>query len=445
MYFFVRFFLRVSIQMGGSTSKLDLPAAPTQEEIFSHSTVSADYAKSIADKAAAAQAAAVATVDEIANATYWFRVKIGTGLFLTIVLAIVTIWYFVGPGKGGGGGGGGGTTTLSVTKATYAGNDVLTKVTSLITSGTTLAIPVPLSSSLGVSGCTGGACTNVFVINYTFSGDATKYPMSFSETQAVNITPSTRTGGGTGTPTDKALPPVESPSLFGRLGSYFTGSGDSGDHLPNAKVATASATIPAASAPISAKNGGAYGYQWWMYIDNWDHNYGKEKSVLVRADPSNTNIVNPSVTLHPTENNLDVAVSVYEGGNSSTGDTFTCSVRDVPLQAWFAVSVTLFDRNLDVYLNGKLVKSCVLPGVPKTVSGDIQLNQGNGFAGYMSNLYTYSRMLVPADAQAFYAAGTPSSALKNTSPTLASALTGNYSLKFGVDSASGKVVDSYTF
>ena len=189
-----------------------------------------------------------------------------------------------------------------------------------------------------------------------------------------------------------------------------------------------------------------------MYIDHWDHNYGKEKPVLIRSDPSNTNIVNPSITLHPTENNLLVAVSIYDSANdtlntstASTGDTFTCEVQDIPLQSWFAVSVTLFSRNLDIYLNGKLVKSCVLPGVPKLAAGDVQLNKDNGFAGYMSNLYTYSRMLVPSDAQAFYAAGTPSSALTNKSPSLAAAVSGNYSLKFGIQNASGKVIDSYTF
>ena len=70
------------------------------------------------------------------------------------------------------------------------------------------------------------------------------------------------------------------------------------------------------------------------------------------------------------------------------------------------MSVTVFGRNLDVYIDGKLVKSCFLTGVPKPAVGDIQLTPGGGFSGRVCDFYHYPRMLTPADTLAFWSGGT---------------------------------------
>jgi hypothetical protein len=74
-----------------------------------------------------------------------------------------------------------------------------------------------------------------------------------------------------------------------------------------------------------------------------------------------------------------------------------------------SVGITVSTRNLDVYLNGNLVKSCFLSGVPKPVSGSVTLNADGGFSGWMCGFYHYDKMLVPSDAQAFYGSGVPCS------------------------------------
>jgi hypothetical protein len=43
----------------------------------------------------------------------------------------------------------------------------------------------------------------------------------------------------------------------------------------------------------------------------------------------------------------------------------SCSIEDVPLQRWTNLIISLDNRALDLYLDGKLVRTCVLPGVPK--------------------------------------------------------------------------------
>ena len=156
----------------------------------------------------------------------------------------------------------------------------------------------------------------------------------------------------------------------------LSGAPSSPDQAPLPLDGKTQTVIPASNIPItqSADNG----IQFWMYIKDWDYNFGKSKGVIVRKDSTNGSFSNPNITLHPTDNSLNVSVSIYGSGTgaassnpaganstSANGDVFTCTVENVPLQTWFSVSATVFQRNLDVYINGKLVKSCVLPGVPR--------------------------------------------------------------------------------
>jgi hypothetical protein len=196
--------------------------------------------------------------------------------------------------------------------------------------------------------------------------------------------------------------------------------------------------------------------QWWMYIKDWNYGYGKEKSVLTRSDTTSGSIMNPNITLGATDNNLRVSVSIFPSDDSNAknapapaghsgvaDDVFVCEVSDVPLQTWFSVSLTVFDKNLDIYIDGKLVKSCLISGVPKPCVGDIQISPKGGFSGYICDFYHYPRMLVPSDASTFYNAGTT---CKNKTPSASpTTVATGYSVKFGVYDPVGKEVQEYTF
>ena len=254
-------------------------------------------------------------------------------------------------------------------------------------------------------------------------------------------------------PNDKGMeaPP---PPFFSKIYNSVFGN-SSGDLAPSFHDATTSTSVPGNRAPLSAERDGGYGMQWWMYVKDWNYGYGKPKSVVKRSDSTNSSVMNPHISLHPTDNSLQVSVSVYpatEGGagkaqpapaghSGSSDDVFTCEVPNIPLQTWFSVSVTVFGRNMDIYIDGKLVKSCFLSGVPKPAVGDIQLTPDGGFSGRMCNFYHYPKMLTPADALSFWSAGT---SCKNQTTTGKSSATG-YSVKFGVYDAIGKQVQEYAF
>ena len=300
-------------------------------------------------------------------------------------------------------------------------------------------------------------------ITYHFEGNkpgldtSVKSPAPFPVTQSIDISIANETENFTNKKPTKSSSSTQNKtgsSILGKIKNVFNYSGSSADLLPYPKDATALATIPSSSAPLSGGQEGAYGMQFWMYIKDWNHNFGKDKFIISRNDSTNSNIGNPEVSLHPTDNTMKISISIFPdnhenssksepapaGHSSSTDDVFVCEIPDIPLQAWTSVSITTFSRNLDVYLNGKLVKSCLLSGVPKPASGDIILNKDGGFSGYLCSFFHYPRMLVPSDAQTFYGQGTSCTSV--TDPSTSTKVTG-YGFKFGVYDAAGKEINQY--
>lgn len=231
----------------------------------------------------------------------------------------------------------------------------------------------------------------------------------------------------------------------------------SGDKTPSPVDGKVRTIIGAGEAPSTG--GADWGMQYWMYISGWDYKFGSDKDVVKRIAPNNPNVVSPRIFLSPAENTLNVRVSIFpadgEAGAAApeadtTGDSFTCSVENVPLQSWFAVSVTVFQRNMDIYINGRLVKSCVLPGIPKPAVGDIILNDNGGFSGSICNLNWYNTMLSPDDAKAFHVKGTQcappaeAGAAKVDEDSIFITLFG-YTFRFSTLSKEGKELSSYTF
>jgi hypothetical protein len=450
--------------MGGTTSKPQIEA-PAFAPDYSKAQFSADYVQSALDQATkiAQKSAEDASTQlgELGSEVSWLTTgvwSLGTLLFLASVGFIIyyvlfktgVVSSFFGITEGGGGG-----RSFLLHSAMQDGKDVSGPIAKLIV-GETLNISPSISSTLsGVNGpVSGTALPNPIILNYQFSDDTVTYTYSITDdSQSVSISSANNPGKASGQSTAPPSQKATSPSWFSSL---FAGSGGSGTLVSSMLDATNSSVVKATSAPLSSGGTGAYGMQWWMFIKDWNYGYGKDKQVLARADPTNTQVLNPSVALHPTDNTMRITVSVFPdesgsssktqpapaGHTSSTDDVFVCEVPNLPLQDWFSVSMTVFGRNLDVYIDGKLVKSCLLSGVPKPASGDITMAGNGGFSGSLCNFNHYSRMLVPADAASFYSAGT--SCKSSTGPSTASAATG-YAVKFGVYDTVGKKIQEYTF
>ena len=232
---------------------------------------------------------------------------------------------------------------------------------------------------------------------------------------------------------------------------------------PQPSALTTSVIDGKAKTVLEAKNlptgtGLSYGVQFWMFIKDWDYRFNEQKEIIKRVDSTNASATNPFIYLDQNMNTLHVRVSLFpssqEAGaanassTSSTGDSYTCSVENVPLQSWFSVSATVFQRNLDVYINGRLVKSCVLPGVPKPALGDMTINDNGGFSGGVCNVNYISQMITPEAAKAFYDKGTSceGTAPGSTAPADSFFITlFGYTFKFSKLSKDGKELSSFTF
>jgi hypothetical protein len=244
------------------------------------------------------------------------------------------------------------------------------------------------------------------------------------------------------------------------FGAFFIYQGVNGDSTQSNNLApepvdsSSSTVVPGKNAPPqSGPQGGNYGIQFWMFIKDWDYKFGEEKPVIIRGS---NNAFNPKIYLHPTENSMSVKVSVYPRDSStvgastpagvghsggSTDDNFVCTVPNVPLQKWTCVGVSVSGRNLDIYMDGLLVRSCLLPGVPKPATGSLQIMPGGGFSGSVIDMYHFSRALVPEDVRKFCSAGTKGTQYN----ALPSKSIFGYTVKLGVEDDSGKVVREFAF
>ena len=165
--------------------------------------------------------------------------------------------------------------------------------------------------------------------------------------------------------------------------------------------------------PAHLPRGGSsdYTYSIWLYINNWNYRVGEKKNIFARGTASDPA---PIVSLGANLNNVEVSLGTWpgQGAAGTSGSVSSCTLDNVPLQAWANVIMTLNNRSLDLYLDGKLVRTCVLPGVPIQSSGEPLVVCGNGpnggaggFEGYISNFQYFSRAVNPREAYAIYREG----------------------------------------
>jgi hypothetical protein len=150
-----------------------------------------------------------------------------------------------------------------------------------------------------------------------------------------------------------------------------------------------------------------YSYSIWVYIKDWSYKNGENKIIFSRKDGNGK--AGPEVFLGPTDNTLTVSVD-YTGGRTD------CQVTQVPIQAWVNIIVVLNNQALDIYIDGKLTRTCVLGGVPSMAIGASAWvcppNSGGpgatgqpGYDGSVSSFRAFPYPLNPREAYEIYREG----------------------------------------
>ena len=80
-------------------------------------------------------------------------------------------------------------------------------------------------------------------------------------------------------------------------------------------------------------------------------------------------------------------------------------IKNIPLQKWLNINVSVNDNNLDVFINGKLKRSFIVPGIVPTPSGSLALCPNGGFDGFISNSSYANRQLDQTTIRKIYQKG----------------------------------------
>ena len=169
----------------------------------------------------------------------------------------------------------------------------------------------------------------------------------------------------------------------------------SGGNAKNAKQIKAT-KLPGNPASVS------YTFSIWIYVNSWQYRYGQEKQIFYRsasATPNPSSVI-PQLSLGGSKNDLAITVGL-QGGQSESWN-----VNNIPLQKWCNIIVATTTRAVDTYIDGKLVNTHTLPGVPlSSGNANITLTPNGGFDGETSKFRYYSRTISPREAYEIYREG----------------------------------------
>ena len=166
--------------------------------------------------------------------------------------------------------------------------------------------------------------------------------------------------------------------------------------IPQDPEAEGSVTI---NRSVNADEGIEFTWSVWIYIDDLTYNSGKYRCVFYKGndfaknpnnqDSQGLNFPNnaPGLYITPNTNSLVIMMNTFNVINEEI------IVDDIPLNKWVNVIIRCQNNTLDVYINGTIVKSHNLHGVPKQNYGDVFVAANGGFSGYISNLWYYDYAL----------------------------------------------------
>jgi hypothetical protein len=191
--------------------------------------------------------------------------------------------------------------------------------------------------------------------------------------------------------------------------------------------------------------GGDFTFSFWIYVDDWNYRASANKFLFaISPDPTTPTSVSPLVALlTPIKNGLMIRASSVRGSSvpapgsapsnpGAGGPDITiesnlqallaqqtsmtmfqdsveqpCDIKDVPLQRWVNITIVNSGRVLDVYIDGKLQRSCVLDNVLNVPRGPLKLRlaENGGFGGRYSSIQMWNQQLTPDVIYGIYQMG----------------------------------------
>jgi Concanavalin A-like lectin/glucanases superfamily len=171
---------------------------------------------------------------------------------------------------------------------------------------------------------------------------------------------------------------------------------------------TATPIAPIDVTKLTYPNATRYAYGVWIYVNSWNTNatkviFSRNSDMIVYLDKMTGTL---NCIISPTNNNPDVITQ-----NSSNQSAVINITNNFPLQKWVYIVINIDNTIVDVYLDGKMVKSLQIAQVaPDTIS---PLYIGNGYDAIITYLQRWSYALDPQTVWNSYMNGNGSSLLSS--------------------------------
>lgn len=189
--------------------------------------------------------------------------------------------------------------------------------------------------------------------------------------------------------------------------------------------------------------GGEFTLSTWIYVSDWHYRANRHKSIIrigsvpysgdmgmgMKFDTIRLYLGSHTPKLHVKldsfnrdasisgivdiiGDSLDIAsyTSIYENLQIDSGlreNRHSCDISEIPLQRWVNITVAVNGKIVDVYIDGKLSRSCVLPNpfrVDSNGYAGVALEK-EGFGGKISTTTMYDTALNPEAVYKNYMAG----------------------------------------
>jgi len=158
--------------------------------------------------------------------------------------------------------------------------------------------------------------------------------------------------------------------------------------------AKTSFNIDISTMKLSQENKGlSFSTSMWIYVKNWNYRFMQEKTIFNKGGFK--------LLLGNRMNDLYLEMPIL---NSHTPAKIL--KKDIPLQKWIHIVVSLENRHLDLWLNGKLYNSRYLKNLPKIFENrETLFCENGGYAGYISRVYHYESPLTKGEIIGLFKSG----------------------------------------
>ena len=221
-------------------------------------------------------------------------------------------------------------------------------------------------------------------------------------------------GDGIGSVTNLVYPPPN--GSFPNINNVNTsnptnntaGTGISGTFIPHTQMPTNS----------QSSN---FMFSIWFFIDNYTTNLGNYKKIASIIGTNDATIssstgyaVSLDITLDEYKNNLLIGINNTVSNSSNAFNAY--EIQNIPLQKWNCLIISVNNRTMDVYLEGKLINSYILEGYYKPFPNStiwLGNNSLNYYDGYLTRVRYQASSISPEEAYAIYKEGINSSLMGN--------------------------------